>query len=227
MLPINHTANNIFCIHFHISMIIRLLVSVITPLCGFMVFPGETFMESIYLPDFTLIFLGVLILNICFWICLCVFTVGLRMEDSHRHGGGRVEGCVHQQQLFGSGEGGRERRQLFESDVGRQSGVQGQHWRYDAVGQQAFWLYTKHTKTSYFISCIFTQCSHSDDPLLWLCGFAPINVQTAYVWNESSSHVQQTTSFVEMLHRAPLCVCGLNSLGLSFWQKRIRRRWER
>ena len=151
-------------------MIICLLVSVITP----QVFPGETFMESIYLPDFTLILHSVLILNICFWICLCVFTIGLRMEDSHRHGGGRVEGCVHQQQLFGSGEGRGERRQLFESDVGRQSGVQGQHWRYDAVGQQAFWLYTKKHKDIilYFMHLYSVLSLRRPPPLtLWFCTY--------------------------------------------------------
>lgn len=64
------------------------------------------------------------------------------MEDNHRDGGGRVEGSVHQQQLLGRGEGGRERRQLFDCNVGWQSGIQCQHGRYDAVGQQAFWLHT-------------------------------------------------------------------------------------
>lgn len=68
------------------------------------------------------------------------------MEDDHRGSGGRVEGFAHQQQLFGSGEGGRERRQLFECNVGWQGGVQGQHGCHDAVGQQAFWLNTKKNK---------------------------------------------------------------------------------
>lgn len=74
------------------------------------------------------------------------------MEDNDRGGGGRVEGFVHLQQLFGSGEGGRECRQLFECNVGWQSRVQGQHGRYDAVGQQAFWLNTKNNKKMTLVS---------------------------------------------------------------------------
>lgn len=73
---------------------------------------------------------------------LRVFTVSLRMEDDHRGGRGRVEGFVQQQQLFGGREGGRECWQVFQCNVGWQSGVQCQHGRYDAVGQQAFWLST-------------------------------------------------------------------------------------
>ena len=73
-----------------------------------------------------------------------VFTVGLRVEDDHGHDGGRVEGFGDQLQLFGGGEGGGERRQLFEGHVGRQGGVQGQHGREDAVGQETFWLTTEN-----------------------------------------------------------------------------------
>lgn len=75
-----------------------------------------------------------------FWI---YFTVSLRLEDDHRDRGGRLEGFVHEKQLFGGGQRGKEWRQLFECDVGWQSGLQGQHGRCDAVGQQAFWLHTE------------------------------------------------------------------------------------
>lgn len=73
---------------------------------------------------------------------LCFFTFSLRVKDDQGEAGRLVEGFVHEQQLFGSGEGGREGWQLFERNVGRQSRIQGQHGRDDAMGQQAFRLNT-------------------------------------------------------------------------------------
>lgn len=73
------------------------------------------------------------------------------MEDSHGDSGGRVEGFAHQQQLFGGREGGRERRQLLQRDVGRQSGVQGEHGRYDAVGQQTFRLNARNKEKNKYL----------------------------------------------------------------------------
>lgn len=65
------------------------------------------------------------------------------MKDDHRGSGGRVGGFAHQQQLLCSGEGGRERRQLLEGNVGWQGRVQRQHGGHDAVGEQAFRLGAK------------------------------------------------------------------------------------
>lgn len=131
-----------------------LLGSVITPLCGFLLLFMENLLHAawnhlhLFLTDRPPRVLQILILHKAFWILLCVFTVSLRVEDNHRGGGGRVEGFVHQQQLFCSGEGGREWRQFFECYVGWQSGVKGQHGRYDAVGQQALWLNTENRRNS-------------------------------------------------------------------------------
>lgn len=67
------------------------------------------------------------------------------MKDDNGDADRQVERFLHEQQLFGSREGGRDRRQLFEGDVGRQGGIQRQHGRHDAVGQQAFRLITDKT----------------------------------------------------------------------------------
>lgn len=141
LLLIDHTSNNVICTVNNSSYVtdnvpagfssytaLQFLLVSLENLCL------ESFRKHRFLPGFTLV---------CCSKVFCVFTVSLRMEDDHRGGGGRVEGFVHQQQLFCSREGGRECWQFFECNVGWQSRVQGQHRRYDAVGQQAFWLYTK------------------------------------------------------------------------------------
>lgn len=74
------------------------------------------------------------------------FTFRLQVEDDHRGGGGRLEGFAQREQLFGSRERLRERGQLFERDISRQSGLQSQHGGHDAVGQQTFWLHTEKTQ---------------------------------------------------------------------------------
>lgn len=72
------------------------------------------------------------------------FTFRLRVENDHRGGGGRLEGFAQREQLFGGRERLRERRQLFERDIGWQSRFQSQHGSHDAVGQQTFWLHTEN-----------------------------------------------------------------------------------
>lgn len=76
------------------------------------------------------------------------FTFCLRVEDHHRGGGGRLEGFAQREHLFGSGEHPRDCRQLFERDVGGQSGIQSQHGCHNAVGQQTFWFHTENNKKS-------------------------------------------------------------------------------
>lgn len=72
------------------------------------------------------------------------FTFCLQVENNHRDGGGRLERFAQREQLFGSRERLRERRQFFERDISWQSGVQSQHWCHNAVGQQTFWLHTEN-----------------------------------------------------------------------------------
>lgn len=76
------------------------------------------------------------------------FTLRLRVEDDHRGGCGWLEGFAQREKLSGSRERLRERRQLFERDIGWQSRVHSQHGCHNAVGQQTFWLHTENdTKT--------------------------------------------------------------------------------
>lgn len=91
------------------------------------------------------------------------FTFRLWVEDDHRGGGGRLEGFAQREQLFGSRERLRERRKLFERDIGWQSGIQSQHGCHNAVGQQTFWLHTENRQkdTEKQICCI-TFCWYYD-----------------------------------------------------------------
>lgn len=79
-------------------------------------------------------------------VAAVAFTFCLRVEDDHRGGGGRLGGFAQREQLFGSRERLRERRQLFERDIGWQSGLQSQHRGHNAVGQQTFWFHTENDK---------------------------------------------------------------------------------
>ena len=127
------------------------------------------------------------------------------MEDDHRDGGGVLEGLGDQHQLLGGGEERRERRQILQRDVGRQRRVQSQHGRYDAVGEQAFWLHTaedrphrgskkrfkerkkerKKSGLAATVCYVFSSCSI----LLRTTQF--IYLKTRFVWGKRNTFIQK------------------------------------
>lgn len=141
--------------------------------------------------------------NVCLHGCCMPVTFCLRVEDYHRGGGGRLERFAQRENLFGSGEHPRECRQLFERDVGGQSGVQSQHGRHNAVGQETFWFHTENnTKSRKRQICRVTSCWYSDSR------------QTVQYCHTLDTHKQGRLSFIDS---EPLAAFRLTSLWELLW----------